>query len=163
MNNFLTGIAIVLVGILAIGAYYYPSYVPQAGSSPAGSTFSTAKAAATIFVPSNGATSTSMYNSDANDRYVTGINVACTGVGNSFTAVSGAGLATLFFRAAVVANTNNAAVVPIATTTSIMQVASTTVPTSAYMQVWGAGTYMTVTSNATNTATCTVSLPYLPG
>ncbi len=172
-NNLYTSIAIVLVGAIAVGAYFYPSFSANqtASGSATGSTFTNAKAAAVVFAPADAtATTTFMYNSDANDRYVTGINAACTGVGTSFTQISGAGLAALQFRAAtsstntavVIANTNNAAVVPVATSTPIMQVASSTIPTNAYMQVWGAGTYMAITSNATNTAVCTVSLPYLP-
>ncbi len=169
-NNLYTSIAIVLVGAIAVGAYFYPSYAPLAGTSTAGSTFNSAKMAAVAFAPADPtATTTSILNTDANDRLVTGARVSCGNVGTSFTQINGSGLAALIFSAATtstnapatVSNTNFAFRVTVATSSVDTFVASTT-PTNSYMQRWSAGSYLTFFSNATNTAQCTVAADYLP-
>lgn len=147
-----------------------------AGSSPTGSTFGTAKLAAiTMALAGSTGTTTSIQNTDSNDRLVTASHAACEGVGTSQTAGSGSGLANLTFSVgttslnfASATTTTPApwakiAVFNVATNTINAEVSSTTLATatSSNAIVWPAGTYMTFWWNATNTATCTVGVSYL--
>lgn len=152
--------------------------IQQVAGSSVGSTFNTAKFAGIDWTLTNGATSTSVLNSDASDRYVTSFEVGCQSVGTSLTAVTGAGLISLQISAAttstsapaVVSNTNlvGGGVMVIATSTpqfvEASSTASTAVPNtgrSTIANVWSAGSYMTFWSNATNTAACVVGVRYL--
>jgi len=152
-----------------------------AGSSTAGSTFNTAKFAGIAVsptAPGSNATSSSILNTDVNDRFVTGIRVGCEAVGTSKTAYTGAGLASLTLSiatsstAAPATNSNTnlvgGGVVTIATSTpqfiEASSTASTAVPntgSSAVNNLWLAGSYITFTFNATNTAACTVGVDYI--
>lgn len=92
--------------IVAVVAIYYAYQYPQfqsgvGGTSAVGTTFNSAKVAAISFAPAApGATTTSILNGDANDRYVLSNFVACNNATSSFTAVTGTGLANLIFQAA---------------------------------------------------------------
>lgn len=169
-----TSIKIVLgVLILAalIGGYYFPKTDMFAiGTSPTGSTFSNQKLAATVFAPSAvPATTTSIFNGDSNDRYVTSAFSYCGTVGTSLTPGSGTGLASLLFKAAttstaaptLVTNTNLTLSVTVSTSSPDSANATSTYGT-AFWQRWAAGSYMTFFSNATNTAVCTVGVNYVP-
>ncbi len=168
------------LGVLALGAFLgtlaffnftpFRTVVQQvAFGSPVGTTFSTAKIAAMNIAPATAsATSTSILNSDASDRYITSAFAECTGAGSSQTAYTGAGLANLLLRIAtsstaapvVLSNTNYAANLTIATTAPATY-QSTTTPTTSWMQVWASGSYLTFYPNATNTAQCVVGVSYL--
>lgn len=146
-----------------------------AGTSPAGSNFGTAKfagVAINLASPGANATSTSITNTDSNDRYVTNFKVGCENVGTSKTAYTGTGLsslqvsigtttasapATFSSFAAVALNLN------IATNTVNLIVSSSTLQTatSSMAMVWPTGTPMTFAFNATNTAVCTVGVDYI--
>lgn len=141
-----------------------------AGASPAGTTFNSAKIAAVSMVPlSAGATSTSILNNDANIRWMAGFGMAaCTGVGTSNTFPStGTGLAAWSVQAATTSvpnnglqgNTNYAMNLTIPTSTPVENI-STSTP-SAQWGLWAPGTYMTFTTNATNTAACVFEMDYV--
>lgn len=193
MKQNLTLVGIVLILAVAIGgAYLFPQVQQQVAlGSPAGTTFVTAKVAQINLSPTNGATSTSILNSDVSDRYITDNFIGCTGATTTFTAVTGAGLSTFGWvikaattstaAPAVIANTNLVMNDSIATGTvaagvasdygGIVLVASSSIATSspfvsnagASSQIfrWAANSYLTFWSNATNTAACTVGVHYV--
>ena len=173
MNKYLIGLLIVvLTGITYLGVSY-----PKAnlGASPAGSTFGDAKQAMiaiNLAAPGANATSTSILNSDGNDRFITSEEVSCEGVGTSKTAYTGAGLASLTLTVATSstaapasnANSNTLPVITIATSTAYFGIASSTVGApgnSSVSNVWAANSDLTFTANATNTALCTVGVKYI--
>lgn len=170
--NKITLIALVVVAAVAVGAYFFPRAVHSVfgASSPVGTTFNTAKVAEINFSPATGsATSTSILNVDASDRIVTNSFATCAGLGTSFTAYTGTALGALIFQAAT---TSTAAPTTLPSTNYVFNaVIATTTPTDAYVasssyasvtyQRWPAGTYMTWTSNATNTAACSVGVNYI--
>lgn len=160
--------------ILVLGAITYVGVTfPQTSvfvGSPVGTTFNTAKIAAiNMTISTASATSSSILNSDASARYITDGFVACTGIGTSLTAVTGAGLATLQFQMATTSTsapanlgTNYSERVTLATSSATFYVASTTEGAIAgFSRYWDAGTYLTIQPNATNTAACTVGVHYL--
>lgn len=160
-----------IAGVLLGHSFWQSNQEPVAtGASSTGAEFSTAKIAATVFAPATGsATSTSILNTDANDRYVTNAFSYCGSVGTSFTPYTGAGLAALQFTAATsstdspatLSNTNLTMSVTVATSSVDSSNATSTYGT-AFWQRWAAGSYMTFVSNATNTAVCTVGVGYIP-
>lgn len=121
------------------------------------------------------ATSSSIQNTDAQDRVVTSADVACSGTGTSKTAYTGTGLANLTVQIATTSasapaalgNTNYVLNVNISTSTTDTYVAtsSTNVVNSATGNAirWPASSYMTISSNATNTAACVVGIRYMQG
>ncbi len=174
MKDNLVLVAIVaLLGVSIAGAYFFPlSSGFTAGTSPTGSTFSTAKVAEIVWgsILSGSATSTSILNTDANDRIITDSFAFCSGTGTSQTAYTGTGLAALLFRAAttstsapaIVSNTNYAANMTIGTSTpNSYNATSTEGVLAGTSRVWPAGSYLTFFSNATNTAACIVGSHYL--
>lgn len=171
MTKYIFGLvgAIILVGAI-YGAYLYPKTPANFGTVPQGSTFNTAKFYAVgginLATPGANATSSSILNNTGNDLYVTGMDAGCEGVGTSKVAYTGGGLAALIVTAATTSvatpnatgNANSAGSVTIATSTSVFAEASTTpiaTGSNSINYVWAAGTYMTFTTNATNTAVCT--------
>lgn len=168
---------IIVVALLAAGAYYYPSQndTQTLAGSPVGTTFNTAKVAAINWTLSTGATTTSVLNSDASDRYVKAIEMGCEAVGTSQTPLTGVGLLALTIKAATTSSASpavisNAHVIgnsgfTLATSTPTFVIASSTVAgpagSSDIANIWAAGSYMTFWSNATNTAVCTVGVTYL--
>lgn len=191
-------LAALIAAVMAVGVYggykylLTPPLQVSAGTAAAGSTFNTAKTAAIAMVFTNGATSTSILNTDASDRFVISNFIACSSATSTYTAVTGAGLANWIIKAAttstnapaVISNTNLVMNDTVATGTVGAGVASdyggialvasssiaTTSPTgwignaagSANQFRWATGTYLTYWSNATNTAACTVGVYYLP-
>lgn len=144
-------------------------------ASPAGSQFGDARQAAVainLAAPGVNATSTSIINTDGNDRYITSEKATCESVGTSKTAYTGTGLASLTLSIATSttanpasnANTNTLPVITVATSTTQFGIASSTVGTPGnglVGNVWLAGSPLTITANATNTATCTVGVDYI--
>lgn len=154
------------------GAYFFPQAVVPFGSA-VGTTFNSAKFAGIVTVPlTASATSTSVQNTDAGNRYVTGTNVGCTGVGTSG-AANGAsgGLATLTLQIgtttasapAAFSSFAQVASLTISTSSQNILIASTTpiTATSSLAAIWPSGSYMTFYWNATNTAACTVGVSYM--
>lgn len=186
-------VLLVAVVLIAVGGVAFVTQNEDAqdgsGSSTAGATFNSAKVAAVAVAPATpgtGATSTSVYNSDASDRYITGLRVGCSSIGTSLTAYTGAGLANLTLTIATsstnapATNSNTAHIFPtlnIATTTGFFTVSSTTgayattslsgaigyTGSTSFRNLWTAGSYVSFFFNATNTAACTVGVDYLPG
>lgn len=169
-------IGVVVIAGAIYGAYLYPKVQILVGS-PAGTTFGTSKfAAVAVNLANTGAngTSTSILNTDASDRYPVSVDIACEGVGTSQTAYSGTGLAALTLSVATSstanpnsnANTNyvGAATLAIPTSTTQVAISSSTAALPGNTRsgvVWGAGSYMTFTFNATNTAACSVGVKYI--
>ena len=171
---FIGAVVVVLVAGAIAGGYFYPKLTQSFGTSPQGATFSTEKTAAVainLSAPGANATSTSILNTDSNDRYVSSAHIGCENVGTSKTAYTGTGLANLqlsvgttttaapgvFSSAeAIMSNLN------LATATQGMLVSSSSLltATSTYATIWPSNTYMTFFFNATNTATCTVGVDY---
>ena len=138
------------------------------GASPAGTTSQTAKyfsVVANLGLPGANATSSSVLNSSANDLYVTSFKVGCEALGTSRTAYTGTGLVGLTVTAATSStaspasnsNTNSAGLITIGTSTPNFVESSSTASTgsNSVNYIWSAGSYMTFTTNATNTAACT--------
>lgn len=173
MKN-ITNILIVAALILVGGLYFkhtvnnYSTNV-QSVTSPVGTTFTTAKVAQINITPSTPAgTSTGMLNTDSSDRYISSMYGACSGVGTSFTAYTGAGLTSLGFTVTGATSTTQAPNTISNTNTFVMKVATTTPDSYAsttsstdLSRVWASGTYYNFAFNATNTAACTVGVHYI--
>lgn len=160
-----------LIGFFGYSPFIKPVIEQIAGTSPAGTTSQTAKffaIAVNLAAPGANATSSSILNSSANDYYITAIKAGCQGVGSSFVANTGTGLVSLQLTVATTstaapaangANKVGGSTVVIATSSSSYVVASSTAgnPNSNGLSsnVWAAGSYLTFTTNATNTAMCT--------
>lgn len=116
--------------------------------------------------PGVNATSSSILNNTGDDVYITAVKVGCEGVGTSKAAYSGGGLAKLLLS---VATTSTAA--PAAQSAALVGGTTFTIATSSTnftyatstsswgaattTNIWAAGSYLTFTTNATNTAVCT--------
>lgn len=165
--------SIVLV-IAIIGGYIYPKVVKLAGTSPSGATFGDQKiamVAVNLANPGANGTSTSILNTDSNDRYVESSRVGCENVGSSKTAYSGTALAALQFSVGTSSTAAPTSIVPFAFVASAVNLSTSTgsvffasstlaTATSSLAAIWPTNTYMTFTFNATNTATCTVGVSY---
>lgn len=165
---------IILALVLAVaiaGGYFFPQAISlSVGTSATGSTFNTAKFAGIVMAPATtAATSSSILNTDANDRYVQSASANCGVVGNSFTYSTGAGLASFTLVAAttssssvggIPSNTNLTMNVAVSTS-SVDSANATSTYGTAFWQRWAANSYMTFTFNATNTAVCTVGVNYV--
>src|ERR1700694_2136690 len=157
------GIALVITGVIW---FLVNKQAPvMLGSSPVGTSFNDAKVSAIAInlanVGANG-TSTSILNTDAGDRYVSSVELACEGVGTSKTAYTGTGLAGLQMNvgttstaapATFVSAMPLASAIAFATSTSNFILSSSTlaIATSSNAMVWNANSYMTFNFNATNT------------
>lgn len=175
MNKYLKLVLLVVVAAAIVGAYYYPKAAIRAGQSVVGATFSTQRVALIASAPATGsATTTSVQNTDTQDRMIRSVEVACGGIGTSKTAYTGAGLAALqlsFATSSTAApatnsNTNNVGnTLTIATGTPDFVLSSSTPSIAGNVFAfdrWKAGSYLTATWNATNTAACTIGVSYDP-
>lgn len=187
MNIKLIGVLAVVVGA-ALGTLAFFNFTPfhdavmNVAGSPAGSTFNTAKYAGKVVVPATAgadATTTSILNSDAGDRYITGVRVGCETVGTSKTAYSGAGLASLTLTigtssaanpatASSLGSTVGGTALTIGTSTAFYAISSSTTGvnnavagTNNIANIWAAGSYLSAQFNATNTAACTWGVDYI--
>lgn len=175
MNNNYLGIGLVVVLLIAVGAYFYPKApAPVLGTSTTGSSFGNAtKAVTVIALPTPGAngTTTSYLNASPNDYYISNEEAFCENLGTSKTAYTGTGLAALTFTIATSStanpatnsNPNTLPVITVSTSTGNFFFSSSTAGTPGVTNVsdiWAAGTYITVTANATNTATCDAGVSY---
>lgn len=175
MNKIIIAVLAVLI-LSGLGAWYWHSQHSQlAGASPSGATFGDSKQAAVVVNlanPGANGTSTSLLNTDSNDRYVTSVELGCENVGTSLTAYTGTGLANLLLSVGTTTTAapasfngfaNVAQNIKLSTSTVNLEVSSTTLAlaTSSLAAVWPTNTYMTFFFNATNTAACTVGVKYL--
>ncbi len=165
-----TLIGLLVVLAVAIGAYYYPQST-SVGASAQGSTGQSASQynvyGVNLAAAGANATSSSVYNGSGQDLYITAIKAGCETVGTSRTAYTGAGLAALTVSvatssAAHPASNSNTNIVgggafTLATSTAQFAFSTSTAlgGSSSIYNVWAAGSYMTFTVNATNTAVCT--------
>lgn len=171
MKNYTLVVVALLVGIglgyIGYGAFHRSNLA--GATSAVGTSFSSAKAYSVSFVPATRtATSTSILNTDATDRYVIGTEIGCQGVGTSKTAYTGAGLASLTLTVGTSSTANptslnswaSVGTITIATATPVFFYASSTLATatSSWATIWPTGSYMTFITNATNTAACTVGV-----
>lgn len=173
-NNIIVGIVVALVAGVA---GYLLGHTPSVSvtTSPTGSTFSTAKTALVainLANPGSTGTSTSILNTDSNDRYITSVEAGCTGVGTSKSAYAGVGLAALTLTMATSStaapatngNVNTLqSIITIGTSTPNFVISSSTaggVGNNLVSNIWASGSYLTITSNATNTAVCTAGVKY---
>lgn len=168
--------AALLVGVIAV-VVIASLFLPKLafGASPAGSTFNDSKQASVainLASPGTNGTSTSMINTDGNDRFITSEHAVCEGVGTSQTAYTGTGLASLTLKMATSttanptsnANTNTLPTITVSTSTPNFGISSSTIATpgnNLVGNVWLAGSPLTITANATNTAVCTVGVSYV--
>lgn len=166
------GVVALFVAIF-IGRYFGPVYTNttqvNAVTSPVGTTFNSAKVAQINITPSTAsATSTGVLNTDSYDRYIEAMYGACSGVGTSLTAYTGAGLASLGLTVTAATGTTAAPNTITNTNSFVMTVATTTVDSFAsttsatnLSRVWATGSYLNFAFNATNTAACTVGVHYI--
>lgn len=171
MNKITT---ILLLGVIALvgGLYFRNSIVNYStnvqGVSSPGATNSSAKEYTVTMAPATlSATSTSLLNTDGTDREIISSVTACTSVGNSFTSVTGAGLANWIVQMStstsngggLQGNNNFASNITISTSSPWVFVASSTETFPTYVaRVWPTNTYLNILFNATNTAACTVGV-----
>ncbi len=182
INYILVGCVILVIGVVIGAKYFGPKPTINVGTTPAGATFGDAKTAVVVMnlgnlsatgIPQANATSSTILNSSPNDYYITTIKGACQNIGTSFSAYAGAGITSggLNFRVATSATAApNAAptagivsglIVPISTTTTYFSFASSTTGVNATSTIiWTAGSYLTFTTNATNTALCSFGVDY---
>lgn len=157
--------------VLIFGGLYLTSN--RLGNSPTGTKFATQRVSAVTWsLASSAATTTSLYNEDRNDRVIESTFVACDTVGTSRTAYTGAGLAALTIKSATTSANAPAIVTNTNLTTNFTAVATATVnmfdttSTDPVLgdngRVWPSGSYLSFFSNATNTASCTVGVKYVP-
>lgn len=158
------------IAILAVGAYFFPT-VQQTFGAPAGTVFGTSKIAQVNINPQSiTSTSTSLYNGDQSDRFVTDAVVSCSGLTSMAGATSG-GVATFNWTAAtssVPAPTASVASAPFAAmqvslaTSTAYNMTATSTYTVPWGRIWRTGEYMIFQTNATSSATtCTVGVKYL--
>lgn len=164
---------VVLVGSYGGYRYLFSSPSQIAGTSPTGSTFGTAKYAgitANLAAPGANATSSSILNTDSNDRYPTAVRIGCQGIGTSKVAYSGGALANLLLSVGTSSTAAPTQVPGTLVTGSTITIGTTTgqdvvntVVTASVLgaAVWPAGSYMTFFTNATNTAQCTFGVDYI--
>lgn len=166
-------ILIVCAGLMAFFTNGNDQVVPQ-GTSPVGTTFNSAKIAEIVWsLSAITGTSTSILNTDSNDRIVESVIYDCNTVGSSNTAYVGGGLAALLFKIATT-STSAPATLPttaqfvlatqVSTSSTDLYVASSTPGTTGERvpnRIWASGSYLTFYSNATNTAQCVIAAKYL--
>lgn len=142
------------------------------GAAPTGATFDNGSFAGIVMAPLTGtATTSSILNNSGSDRYVYDSRLACNGLGTSQTAYTGAGLASLTLLIGTSSTASPAALTPFArvasltvatgTSMTVMASSTTATATSTLPAIWTAGSYMSFSFNATNTAACTVGVGYL--
>lgn len=176
-TNYLVGIIVAIVALASATLAYIEGHNTTevaVTTSPSGTTFQTAKTALVainLASPGSGGTSTSMLNTDSNDRFIYSTDVGCEGVGTSKTAYTGTGLSSLTLTMATSStaapatngNTNTLPVVTIGTSTPNFVIASSSAGTpgiNLVSNIWATGSYLTITANATNTALCTAGVKY---
>jgi hypothetical protein len=160
---------VALVAAAIFGVFFFTGNDDAVTASPEGATFNTAKVAAIVMAPnSNAASSTSILNSDANDRIVTDSFVTCNSFGTSpssanASAVTVKAATTTVASLGLQGNANFAANFTFSTSTlNVYSATSTEGVITGTSRVWPAGKYMTYNLTATSTAgVCVVGSHYL--
>lgn len=156
----------VLLGVAAFFGYSPFLKIVQNFGTTSGNAASQ-KIAQWSFNPSStsATTSSSLINSDGQDRIVSGVDVTCSGVTTADTSVANWTFLVATTSASApagFANSNYVFGVNISTTTSEVFTSTTTI-TKADTRRWASGTYLTVSANATDTAACIVAARYYQG
>lgn len=173
-TKILLSVLFAAIATVAIRGNFYPIQQFLAATSPSGTTFGTAKfagVAVNLASPGANGTSTSILNTDSGTRYITSLKAGCEGVGTSQTAYTGAGLSALTITAATTSTPAPAAngsasigggAFTLATATPQFTESTSTAAggTSKTYPLWASGSYLTFTTNATNTAVCTFGADY---
>ena len=145
-----------------IGSMFGQSVTAPVGTSDAGSTFSSPKMSAIVFNPSStSATTTSVYNSDANDRFITSSFAYCSGV-TATPVVALTAATTSTANPTSLGNTNYVLNVTVSTSTLPISATATSTYGSALWQKWPAASYVSFAASATTSATCTIGVNYVP-
>ncbi len=165
---------IVVIFLAALMALLIAVYgAERAFASPSGATFSPQGAQYIVWAPATAAaTTTSLTNNTGSDLVVKELTYTCNGIGTSQTPLTGAGLATWTFQAATTStanpvnlgsNTNYVLSTVIATSSTELFTSSTTpgVTGTVGFRRWAAGSSLTFSANATNTAICTIGVQTL--
>lgn len=168
-------VVLIFVAVIA-GAYFFPmstSTIEQFSAVNTGATANTSKVAETgLSLVSSSATSTSILNTDSQDRIIINFEAFCSAVGTSQTAYTGTGLANLTLTAATSStaapgdseSNTNSFKFNISTSSSEVYMSTSTNPANgADGRRWATGSYINFYSNATNTAQCIVDVKYLEG
>lgn len=163
----LTVLGIIVLLSAIYGAYQYPVANETAivGQTP-GTNYTTQKSPQVIWAPASAsASTTSILNSGSEPLVIESFTSYCDAIGTSGTSVSAwsVTVATSSVATNLVGNTNFVLNTTIATTTA-QNYLSTTTPGntgSAFVRVWGAGTYLVFSSNSVNTAVCNVGVNVL--
>lgn len=160
MKDTITIVLIVaVVALLGYMAFFKAS--PAFGSSAVGTTFNSAKVAEIVMQPtSSSATSSSILNTDANDRIIDSSFVSCATSTGSVFAQTAAGVATFQWQFATTSTNapavfpstaTNAALINLGTSTTDDSYAASSTPTArAISRRWPTGTYLTIQPNATS-------------
>ena len=168
MNNSIVG---GLIGVLALGVGFFGGYLMFAGepevngtgASPTGATFSTQRIAEIVMAPTSvSATSTSIQNTDSNDRIITDAGVSCSGLTTMF-GLTSAGLVSYQWVAAtsstaaptvsVMGSANALALMNVTVATSAASgFTATSTYTSPFARIWNAGSYLVFQTNGTSSA-----------
>lgn len=179
-------VGIAIIGGYFFPKYKVGSGAVAGTNSGAGVTNSSAKLYTTTFSPSSpSATSTTLTNTDATDRIIISGIVTCVNATTSYTAYTGSGLAKWLIQIATTSgsitgaladvNSNYAMNITVPTSTNVSGAnanpgvaspqlgntysASSTEGILPYTsRIWPTGVGLTVSSNATNTASCTVGV-----
>jgi len=164
-----------LAAAVALGYALVHSEPSATAISPAGTTGTSGKYySQTLSLADATGTTTSMYNGSGFDLAARATDVMCQTLGTSRTAYSGAGLAALVFTMstssantvsgnAAQINTNYLANITVSTsTTNSYQSTSTEGVITGTSRIWPNATYLVISSNATNTASCAVGVSVMP-
>lgn len=161
--------------VAAVAVIWFVNGDRTASISTPGTTGTTGKYySQTISLATASGTTTSLYNNTGFDFAMRAFDVMCQSVGTSQTAYTGTGLAALNFKAATSStntvtgivsdiNTNYLANINIATSTVNSYNATTTEGViTGTSRIWPSNTYLIVSSNATNTASCAIGVSVMP-
>lgn len=170
-KSILAGLVALVVVVSIYGGYLYPVALIPTGAVSLTTSANTSKVAEAGFAPSvPGATTTSMLNTDTQDRIIITSEIFCSSVGTSQTAYTGTGLANLTFS---IATTSTSAPVALGntnyilnnnmTTSTVETYVSSSTPYAVDYRRWAVGSYITISANATNTAQCIWDVKYLQG
>lgn len=153
--------SIIVILIIAFGYVAFVRPAPIAGApSPVGTFQSTPQIAQISITPTTSTGTSTFILNNSNDRAIYAFESYCSGVGSSIGNLGAGGwtltAATSSTITTTSTNSNYAASLNIATTSSIVYAATSTWGAGAdLLRLWPAGTYLGLFYNATNTAACT--------
>ena len=170
-------IAVVIALVVGAAVEYFVTQEPvnTLAISPVGTIGTSGKYySQTLSLATAAGTTTSMFNNSGVDFAARAVDVMCQTVGTSKTAYSGAGLAAVVFKMATSStntvtgnvpdiNTNYLANITIGTSTvDSYNATSTEGVIAGTSKIWPNQTYLIISSNATNTASCAVGVSVMP-